>query len=75
LEVIVTMQILLLLAALIALAAIVVTIAGLRNAPEGFEDRNGFHAIEESEVLATMHAARRDAEEHEDAPGATPHAA
>lgn len=69
------MQILLLLAALVTLAGIVVTIAGLRSAPMAHEDSDGFHVLEGAEVIENMHAARRDAEEHEDAPGATPHAA
>lgn len=69
------MQILLLLAALITLAGIVVTIAGLRSAPMAHEDNDGFHVLEGAEVIEDMHAARHKGKEHEDAPGATPHAA
>lgn len=71
------MQILLLLAALALLAGIVVTIAGLRRAPMGYEDAEGFHMTATAEQVAAIEVlpqSHRDAEEH-DAPGATPHAA
>lgn len=71
------MQLLLLLAALITLAGIVVTIAGLRSAPMGYEDGDGFHVI--ASPKAALQAARRRQparpREHVEAPGVTPHAA
>lgn len=76
------MQLLLLLAALLILAGIVVMLAGLRSAPMGYEDGEGFHVTEPAKTAATFDVppASRPSraaavEDHLDAPGATPTAA